>query len=95
MEQHFCDNVIGRVYGKFGHGSSLGEMALADDFARSATVLVAEPAELLILTKNRLETINEENPRVGLKTMKGLIKNLSLRLRASSEKIGVDPEGKN
>lgn len=69
------------VVAKFGYGHCVGEMALVDDYPRSASVHVTEPSELLILTKKKLESIIKENPAIGVKIYKGLARNLSIRLR--------------
>ena len=73
-----------RIIANYGYGSCVGEMSIVDDYPRSATIMVTEPSELLILTKNRFETINEDNPRVGIKIIKGIARNLSRRLRGST-----------
>ncbi len=68
-------------------GSCVGEMAIMDDHPRSATIVVKEPSELLVLTKNRFESICKENAPVGIKFLKGITKNLSIRLRKTTGKF--------
>ena len=72
------------IIATYGFGHCVGEMALVDDYPRSATVLVNEPSELLILTKKRMEHMVKKNPILGVKIYKGLAKNLSLRLRRTA-----------
>ncbi len=72
------------IIAAFEQGSCIGEMSLVDDYPRSATIVVREPSELLILTKTRFETICRKNPQVGIKFLRGLAKNLSLRLRKTT-----------
>lgn len=72
------------IVATYGFGHCVGEMALIDDYPRSATVLVNEPSELLILTKKRMEHMVKKNPILGVKIYKGLAKNLSLRLRGAA-----------
>jgi len=72
-----------RIIANFGPGASVGEMALLDDYERSATVRAATPCEILILTKYKFDKILGEHPPTGIKVLKGLAKNISLRLRAS------------
>lgn len=74
----------GHVIGTFGRGSCLGEMSIVDDAPRSATVAVSEPSDLLILTKDRFQSICEANPTIGLKFMSGIARNLSIRLRKTT-----------
>ncbi len=72
------------IVATLGRGACAGEMALIDDFPRSATVITAKPSELLLLTKNRLDSICAENPHLGLKFIKGLTKSLSMKLRQTT-----------
>lgn len=73
-----------QIIASYGYGHCVGEMALIDDCPRSATVVVTEPSELLILTKKRMEHMVKKNPILGVKIYKGLAKNLSLRLRGTA-----------
>ena len=70
-----------------GQGSCVGEMSIMDEYPRSATIVVKEPSELLVLTKNRFESICKENAPVGIKFLKGITKNLSIRLRRTTGKF--------
>jgi CRP-like cAMP-binding protein len=72
------------IIATFERGSCVGEMAIVDDYPRSATIIVTQPSELLLLTRGRFETICIEQPGLGLKFLKGVAKNLSLRLRKTS-----------
>lgn len=68
------------VIATFDRGCCCGEMSLLDDYPRSATIVVTRPSELLLLTRNRFQSICQKNPGVGIKFLRGLAKNLSLRL---------------
>ncbi|MCJ7601315.1 MAG: cyclic nucleotide-binding domain-containing protein [Desulfobulbaceae bacterium] len=72
------------IIASFGPGCSVGEMSIIDDYTRSATIVVTQPSELLILSRKRLNSICEECPGVGLKLLRGLAKNLSSRLRKTN-----------
>ena len=72
------------IVAAFKRGSCVGEMSLIDDYPRSATVIVTEPSELLLLSRNRFESICRENPSVGFKFQRGIAKNLSVRLRKTT-----------
>lgn len=67
-----------------GQGSCVGEMSIMDDYPRSATIVVTEPSELLILNRNRFESICKENAPVGIKFLKEIAKNLSIRFRKTT-----------
>ncbi len=72
------------IIASFEQGSCIGEMAIVDNYPRSATITVKEPSELLLLTKTRFESICQKNPAVGIKFLMGLAKNLSTRLRKTT-----------
>ena len=72
------------IIATFERGSCVGEMAIVDDYPRSATIIVTQPSELLLLSRNRFETICDEKPALGLKFLKGIAQHLSLRLRKTS-----------
>jgi len=97
MGDHLCLIVSGEVevrlrgadrsqiiIAKFGPGCSVGEMSIIDDAPRSATVVATGLSELLLLSRKRFEAICEENPRAGLKFLRGLARNLSTRLRKAN-----------
>jgi CRP-like cAMP-binding protein len=67
-----------------GRGRSLGEMALLDDFPRSATVRAKTGATLLILTRKNFEKVLKDHPEIGIKLLKGLARLLSMNLRKTS-----------
>jgi CRP/FNR family cyclic AMP-dependent transcriptional regulator len=65
-------------------GCSIGEMAVIDDFPRSATVKARFNATLVTLSRDRLDFILESFPQVGIKILKELARLLSLHLRRTS-----------
>jgi CRP-like cAMP-binding protein len=62
-------------------------MAMIDEYERSATVRAATDLEILILTKSRFDSIIEEHPHIGVRVLRGLAKNISLRLRTSQGRL--------
>jgi CRP-like cAMP-binding protein len=70
-----------------GKNRSIGEMAVIDDFPRSATVRAQKPSTLLILTREGFEKILDEHPRTGVKILKGLARLLSQNLRKTSSRL--------
>jgi len=72
------------IIATFDRGCCVGEMSIVDDYPRSATIVVTKPSELLLVTRNRFESICQENPPVGIKFLHGLAKNLSMRLRKTT-----------
>lgn len=78
-----ADNRQQKIVATYGPGASIGEMALIDDYERSATVRTTTRCEILMLTKSKFELLQTENPKVAMKILKGLARNISLRLRAT------------
>ena len=65
-------------------GRSIGEMSVIDDSPRSATARARSTASLLTLTKRSFDTILSNQPKIGIKILKGLARLLSLNLRKTS-----------
>lgn len=72
------------VVAKFGHGSIMGEMAIIDQFPRSATARVTANSKLLILTRENFETVLEDLPKLGIRFFREIARILSQRLRRTS-----------
>jgi CRP-like cAMP-binding protein len=64
-----------------GPGDCFGELALIDDFPRSATAGVTEPARLLILYKSDFDALVEGNQRIALVVMRNLLRALAAYAR--------------
>lgn len=67
-----------------GVGAVFGEMALLDDYPRSATVIAREQTECLTLTKWHFLAELESHPEMALP----LLPILSRRVRATQERLG-------
>jgi CRP/FNR family transcriptional regulator, cyclic AMP receptor protein len=68
-------------------GRSIGEMALLDNFARSATVRARVKSSLVTLSRDSFQTIIEDHPRIGIKILHGIARLLSLNLRKTSARL--------
>ena len=68
-------------------GRSIGEMAIIDDFPRSATVKGHSRATLVILTRKGFDLILEKHPRIGVRILKGLSRLLSQNMRKTSSRL--------
>jgi CRP/FNR family transcriptional regulator, cyclic AMP receptor protein len=68
-------------------GKAFGEMALFDGEFRSATVMAADHATMLVLTKDNLYRLMDDCPRLGAKLLFKLGKIISQRLRATTGKL--------
>jgi CRP-like cAMP-binding protein len=58
------------VLSRLVKGSIFGEMSLVDDKPRSATIVALEDTEVRVITRDRFESILEQNPRAVLPLLK-------------------------
>lgn len=72
-----------------GRGSLIGEMALVDGEARSATCTASTDVASAVLTREALETLIAEQPATGAKLMTAIAVRLAERLREVSVKLQV------
>ncbi len=71
------------VLNTLGPGDAFGELALIDDFPRSATARVVTPGRLLILYKSDFDALIEGNARIAVVVMRNLSRRLALYARRS------------
>ncbi len=73
-----------------GPGDVFGEMALLDEFPRSATVRAVEPTTCLGITRWHFRGILESHPQIALKLLPILTKRLRAAESHSHEVAGTD-----
>ena len=69
------------LLGLYAEGALVGEMAVVDEYPRSATVTALEDSEILILTKSRFDEIITKNKDLGIKLLLSIARVISTRLR--------------
>lgn len=72
---------------KLGKGRTIGEMAVLDGERRSATCTAATDCTLLILSRESLEKMMLETPRIAAKVIRAIAIALSRRLRMADGKL--------
>ena len=72
-----------------GPGSLIGEMALVDGEARSASCTASTDVTCAVLTREALETLIAEQPATAARLMTAIAGRLSERLRESGQKLQV------
>jgi CRP-like cAMP-binding protein len=68
-----------------GPDDFFGEMAILEGTPRSATARVAEDACLLSLQRKDFEAFCDNNPKLGLKLMRNIVRTFTRRVRENSE----------
>ncbi len=68
-------------------GNYFGEMALIDDFPRSAHAIVNDDADVFAINKTELDKVLITDHELGYKILWTFTKTLSKRLRETNEKI--------
>jgi CRP-like cAMP-binding protein len=72
-----------------GPGSLIGEMALVDGGARSASCIASSQVRCAVLTRDALVALTAEQPSVAAKLMTAVAQRLGERLRESGQKLRV------
>jgi CRP/FNR family transcriptional regulator, cyclic AMP receptor protein len=75
------------VLATLNRGSTLGEMSIIDNIARSATVRARRNSTLVILSRKGFNTILDKHPKIGIKILKGIARLLSLNMRRTSSHL--------
>jgi len=70
-------------------GAMVGEISAVDRGLRTATVVVMQKAELLLLSCDNLELMLLENPALGIKLLKRIIHILSLRQQRAYDRLSI------
>ncbi len=68
-------------------GSFFGEMALVDDFPRSATAVASQDCKVLFIDKQDFIAVIQADPIIGRKILWAFCRTLSLRLRETTDRI--------
>ncbi len=76
------DQPGGRTLVNLGPGQSVGEMALIDQGARSATVRAATDGTVVVsITRDAFENLCETDTGIGYRVMRNIAADLSFRIR--------------
>ena len=83
----FIPNIGEEALAVLKAGDTFGEMALIDNFPRSAYAIANNDSELLSISKTELDKILIMDHELGYKLLWAFTKNLSRRLRETNEKM--------
>lgn len=68
-------------------GHSVGEMALIDGYVRSAKISAKTDGTFLALKRENFEDLQDSNPVIGMKILKGIAHLISMNLRKTSKQL--------
>ncbi len=83
----FIPNIGEEALAVLREGEYFGEMALIDDFPRSAHAIANTDSSLIVLKKIDLDAIFDTDRELGYKLLWAFTKTLSKRLRETNEKM--------
>ena len=75
------------VLSRLRRNSSIGEMAVIDEFLRSATVKAITKSTLVLLSRRAFDRILNDQPIIAINMLKGISRLLSLNLRKTSSRL--------
>lgn len=86
---HVTSNVDGRavLLASLKKGDTIGEINLFDPIAASANVTSIGEALIWSLSRSELDSMFEADPTVGISVLKGLLKQVSARIRRMNDKL--------
>ncbi len=84
---HVCrgDPIDAVTLGILDRGKTVGEMALIDNLARSATCIELHDSMFAALTRTNFERLAQDHPRLAIAVLKEIARMLSSRLRHANE----------
>ncbi|MBI3484950.1 MAG: SLC26A/SulP transporter family protein [Acidobacteria bacterium] len=77
----------------FGRGDFLGEMTFLDREPRSADALAFTDVELLVLSRERFDTLAAEHKKLAIQLLEGLARTIAIRLRRANTELRALQEG--
>ena len=75
------------IVGTFNSGNVVGELCLLGDRPRSATAVVLELVDTIVLSSDKFELLGTEHPRLALKLLKHIFSITVERLHRSTDRI--------
>jgi CRP-like cAMP-binding protein len=71
----------------FGEGDSIGEVNLFDPATASATAVMRSEGLVWSLSRDELDAFLASDPEAGISVMRGLLRQVSRRIRSMNEKL--------
>jgi CRP/FNR family cyclic AMP-dependent transcriptional regulator len=78
---------LGRKIGEVGKGETFGELAIFDNFPRSASCVAETDCTIFIFPRRNFEKLEKENKEISYTLLKNIVKIISMRLRRTDESL--------
>lgn len=72
---------------RLGHGEVLGEISVMDQSPRTATATAFLDAEVMVISRQQVDSLVTSDPKVAAKIFLGMAQSLARRLRSADDEI--------
>jgi CRP-like cAMP-binding protein len=78
---------LGQKIGEVGKGETFGELAIFDNFPRSASCVAETDCTVFKLTRKNFEKLEKENREISYVLLKNIVRIIGIRLRKADERL--------
>jgi NTE family protein len=78
---------LGQKIGEVGKGETFGELAIFDNFPRSASCVAETDCTVFKLTRKSFEKLEKENKEISYVLLKNIVRIIGIRLRKADERL--------
>jgi NTE family protein len=78
---------LGQKIGEVSKGETFGELAIFDNFPRSASCVAETDCTIFIFPRRNFEKLEKENKEISYALLKNIVKIIGMRLRRTDERL--------
>ena len=78
---------LGQKIGEVSKGETFGELAIFDNFPRSASCVAETDCTIFIFPRRNFEKLEKENKEISYTLLKNIVKIICMRLRRTDERL--------
>jgi NTE family protein len=78
---------LGQKIGEVRKGETFGELAIFDNFPRSASCVAETDCTIFIFPRRNFEKLEKENKEISYALLKNIVKIIGMRLRRTDERL--------
>lgn len=79
--------IWGKKIGEVSRGETFGELAIFDNFTRSASCVAETDCTVFKLTRRNFDKLENENKEISYVLLKNILRIIGVRLRRTDEKL--------